>query len=68
MIIHFNRKEEQKKIMDKKENSNISLGEELSEFDLEKEDLRLFDDQDKVFLGIYLFIFIFGIIITVLSI
>jgi len=49
----------------KKENI---LYKELSIPETKEEDLSLFDRTDKLFMIIYLFIFIFGIILTVLSI
>jgi len=42
--------------------------EELTTPLIENEDLIIFDQTDKPFLILYLFIFIFGIILTVISI
>ncbi|NLL61229.1 MAG: hypothetical protein GX240_00345 [Candidatus Atribacteria bacterium] len=44
------------------------VGIELLESESKTEDLILFDNTDKPFLVLYLFIFIFGIILTVISI
>lgn len=46
---------------------NNSLG-ELNEAELKKEDMLLFDQTDKPFLTLYLFIFILGILLTLVSI
>ena len=40
---------------------------ELKAVKLKKEDMILFDQTDKPFLTLYLFIFIFGIVLTVVS-
>ena len=53
--------------MKKKGNKNNAF-EELSIPELKTRDLLLFDQTDKPFLILYLFIFIFGIILTVVSI
>jgi len=53
--------------MKKKGNEDGGL-EELSIPELKTEDLFLLDRTDKPFLILYLFIFIFGIILTVVSI
>jgi len=44
------------------------LYKELSIPEMKEKDLSLFDQTDKSFMIIYLFIFIFGIVITVLSV
>lgn len=49
----------------KKENS---IYKELYILEVEEKELSLFDKNDKPFMIIYLFIFIFGIVLTVLSI
>lgn len=54
-------------MMKKKGNKDSSF-EELSIPELKTEGLLLFDQTDKPFLILYLFIFILGIILTVLSI
>jgi len=51
-----------------KENKKNILFEELSIAKMEEKDLSLLDQVDKPFLILYLFIFIFGIILTVVSI
>lgn len=53
--------------MNKKTEQN-SLLTELSIAELSQEDMFLIDQTDKPFLIVYLFIFIVGIILTVLSI
>jgi len=53
--------------MKKKINRN-NLYNEIAIADLETKDLALLDKSDKVFMIIYLFIFIFGIILTILSV
>ena len=52
----------------KKKNKEDSVFEELSIPELKTEDLLLLDQTDKPFLILYLFIFVFGIILTVVSI
>jgi len=52
----------------KKKGNKDSAFEELSIPELKTRDLLLFDQTDKPFLILYLFIFIFGIILTVVSI
>ena len=52
-------------MQEKKENI---LYKELSIPETKEEDLSLFDQTDKPFLILYLFIFIFGIVLTVISI
>jgi hypothetical protein len=52
----------------KKINKVNITNEELSIPELNKEDLLLFDKTDKPFLTLYLFIFILGIILTIISI
>jgi len=52
----------------KKKSNEDNLFEELSIPELKTEDLLLLDQTDKPFLILYLFIFIFGIILTVVSI
>ena len=52
----------------KKKGKEDSVFEELSRPELKIKDLLLFDQIDKPFLILYLFIFIFGIILTVISI
>jgi len=52
----------------KKKSNEDSAFEKLSIPELKTEDLLLFDQTDKPFLILYLFIFIFGIILTVVSI
>lgn len=47
--------------------SDYSL-EEISVTELNEEDMQLFDETDKPFLILYLFIFIFGIYLTIVSI
>lgn len=54
--------------MKKKGNEDIVTFEKLSIPELKTEDLSLIDQTDKPFLILYLFIFIFGIILTVASI
>jgi len=54
--------------MKKKDNTDIIAFEELSIPELKTKDLSLIDQTDKPFLILYLFIFIFGIILTVVSI
>jgi len=53
--------------MKKKDNKDRAF-EELSIPELKTKDLLLFDQTDKPFLVLYLFIFVFGIILTVVSI
>jgi len=52
----------------KKKGNEDSAFKELSIPELKIEDLLLLDQTDKLFLILYLFIFIFGIILTVVSI
>jgi len=52
----------------KKSGIKKSTFEELTEIDLKEKDMILFDKSDKPFLTLYLFIFIFGIIITIMSV
>jgi len=52
----------------KKKGNEGSTFEELSIPELRTKDLLLFDQTDKPFLILYLFIFVFGIILTVVSI
>ena len=52
----------------KKKGNRDSFFEELSLLKPETKELLLFDQTDKPFLILYLFIFILGIILTVLSI
>ena len=52
----------------KKKGNEDSVFEELSIVKMEEKDLSLLDQIDKPFLILYLFIFIFGIILTVISI
>jgi len=52
----------------KKKNKEDKVFEELSIPELKTEDLLLLDQTDKPFLILYLFIFVFGIILTVVSI
>jgi len=52
----------------KKKGKEDCAFEELSIPELKTEDLSLIDQTDKPFLILYLFIFIFGIILTVVSI
>jgi len=52
----------------KEKGNEGSLFKELSIPELKTEDLLLLDQTDKPFLILYLFIFIFGIILTVVSI
>ena len=53
--------------MTKKKKENIVF-EELSLAKIVEKELLLFDQTDKPFLSLYLFIFIFGIILTIISI
>jgi len=53
--------------MTKKKKESIVL-EEISTIKIEEKNMVLFDKSDKPFLTLYLFIFIFGIIITIISV
>ena len=52
----------------KKKGNEKNILEELSIPELKTKELLLFDQTDKPFLILYLFIFVFGIILTVVSI
>jgi len=52
----------------KKKEEQSNLLNELSTSELSREDMFLIDQTDKPFLIVYLFIFIVGIILTVLGI
>jgi len=52
----------------KKRGIKKSTFEELTETEIKEKDMILFDKSDKPFLTLYLFIFIFGIIITIISV
>jgi hypothetical protein len=52
----------------KKKKSNKYRFEELTAAELEEKDMQLFDQADKPFLTLYLFIFILGILLTIISI
>ena len=53
--------------MVKNKNNKDSSLKELSVMELKTNDLALLDKNDKAFMITYLFIFIFGIILTMLS-
>jgi hypothetical protein len=53
--------------MNKKINNKKSF-DELSSAELKEENMQLFDQTDKPFLTLYLFIFILGIFLTIISI
>ena len=55
------------KIMNKK-NKHNALNEELTAAELKEKDMQLFDQADKPFLTLYLFIFVLGIFLTIISI
>lgn len=52
----------------KKKKSNKYSFEELTAAELKEKDMQLFDQADKPFLTLYLFIFILGILLTIISI
>ena len=51
-----------------KQNRHNALNEELTAAELKEEDMQLFDQADKPFLTLYLFIFVLGIFLTIISI
>jgi hypothetical protein len=53
--------------MEKNDNWKSAF-EELTAAELKEEDMQLFDQADKPFLTLYLFIFILGIFLTIISI
>ena len=52
----------------KKIDNRKSAFEELPAAELKEEDMQLFDQADKPFLTLYLFIFVLGIFLTIISI
>ena len=54
--------------MMKEQRNKDSAFKELAEAELKEQDMVLFDKADKPFLTVYLFIFIFGIFLTIISI
>jgi hypothetical protein len=51
-----------------KEALNYTLIKETTAEELKEEEMQLFDQADKPFLTLYLFIFILGIFLTIISI
>ena len=51
-----------------KKNKHNALNEELTAAELKEKDMQLFDQADKPFLTLYLFIFVLGIFLTLISI
>jgi len=52
----------------KKIDNRINTFEELTAAELKEKEMQLFDQADKPFLTLYLFIFILGIFLTIISI